>query len=103
MAAGASSLLRPAAARRLVWPARAACQATDPPQPHAGCSPLPCRVLCIIIGLPLNLVLLGLFCWYQAAGGAKRFAASFAGSSAAVALLLALLLLHFQRLVRGRC
>jgi hypothetical protein len=54
--------------------------------------------LLLIIGLPLNLVLLGLFCWYQAAGSPKRFATSFVGSSAAAALVVTLLLLHFQRL-----
>ncbi len=62
---------------------------------------LPCRALLLIIGLPLNLVLLGLFCWYRAAGSPKRFAASFVGSGMAAVLVMTLLLLHFQRLVRG--
>lgn len=61
----------------------------------------PCRALFLIIGLPLNLVLLGLYLWYRAAGSPKRFAASLAGSAAAAALIVTLLLLHFQRLVRG--
>lgn len=60
------------------------------------------RALLLIIGLPLNLVLLGFFCWYRAAGGPKRFATQLAGSGAAAALLITLLLLHFRRLVRGR-
>ena len=60
------------------------------------------RALLLIIGLPLNLVLLGFFCWYRAAGSPKRFATQLAGSGAAAALLVTLLLLHFRRLVRGR-
>lgn len=66
-----------------------------------ACPPGLHRALTVIIGLPLNLALLGLYAWYRAAGSSRRFAASFAATAAALALATALALWHFQALVRG--
>jgi preprotein translocase subunit SecD len=57
-------------------------------------------VLCAVVGVPLNLALLGLYCWYRSMGP-RRFAASLAASAAALAVVVTLALLHYQRIVRG--
>lgn len=68
-----------------------------PPRARA---PLPRRVLFLIIALPLNLVLLGLFLWYTAMPTPRAFAASFLASGVALALCVGLALVHYQRMVR---
>ncbi|KAL4451645.1 hypothetical protein ABPG75_007307 [Micractinium tetrahymenae] len=55
-------------------------------------------VLFLLIALPLNLVLLGLFFWYTSMPTPRAFAASFLASGAALALGVALALVHYQRM-----
>lgn len=59
-------------------------------------------MLFLLIALPLNLVLLGLFLWYTSMPSPRAFAASFLAAGAALALCVGLALVHYQRMVRGR-
>lgn len=59
------------------------------------------RVLFLIIALPLNLALLGLYCWGRAAGGPRRFLMQLGAVAAAAALATTLALTHYKHLVRS--
>jgi hypothetical protein len=58
-------------------------------------------VLFLLIGLPLNLVLLGLFFWYCSMRP-RSFAASLFGSAALSVLVVTLALTHYKHIVSPR-
>lgn len=59
-------------------------------------------MLFLVVALPLNMLLLGLFLWYTSMRP-RQFAASLLGTGAAAALAVALALLHYQHIVSAGC